>query len=176
MRTTDEIIINCKSLTEILAKHELWLNDNTKGQRANLQYANLRYVNLEYADLQGANLEYADLRGANLEYADLRGANLEYDDLRGTNLRGANLRGANLQCADLQGTDLDFSCLPLWCGGLDFKIDEKQAKQLMYHVVNLMQYSKINIPESHKSLYKWLSDSHVVTEYELPILEEKGNE
>ena len=147
MRTTDEIIIGGKTLTEILELHKLWLEDNTKGQRANLRYANLRY---------------ADLRHANLRYADLRHADLQ----------GADLQHAELQGVDLQGADLDFSCLPLWCGGLGFKIDDKQAKQLMYHVINLMQYSKINIPKSHKSLYKWLSDSHVVTKYKLPILEE----
>ena len=183
MRTTDEIIINGKTLTEILELHKLWLEDNTKGQgqRANLQYANLRYANLRYANLQYADLRHAelqgvDLRGANLRGANLQYANLQYAELRHANLQGADLRGADLRGANLQGADLDFSCLPLWCGGLDFKIDDKQAKQLMYHVINLMQYSKINIPKSHKSLYKWLSDSHVVTKYKLPILEEKGNE
>ena len=177
MRTTDEIIIGGKTLTEILELHKLWLEDNTKGQRANLQYANLRYANLRYANLQYADLRHADLqganlRGANLQHADLQGADLRYAYLQGADLQHADLQHAELQGVDLQGADLDFSCLPLWCGGLDFKIDEKQAKQLMYHVINLMQYSKINIPKSHKSLYKWLSDSHVVTKYKLPILEE----
>ena len=186
MRTTDEIIINGKTLTEILELHKLWLEDNTKGQRANLRHADLqdadlRHAELQGVDLQGADLRYADLRGANLRGANLQGAELQGVDLQGANLRyaylqGADLRRAELQGVDLQGADLDFSCLPLWCGGLDFKIDDKQAKQLMYHVINLMQYSKINIPKSHKSLYKWLSDSHVVTKYKLPILEEKGNE
>ena len=93
-------------------------------------------------------------------------------DSQGAYLRYANLQHANLQHAYLQGADLDFSVLPIWCGGLNFKIDEKQAKQLMYHVINLMQYSKIKIPKSHKSLYKWLSDSHVVTQHDLPVLKE----
>ena len=86
----------------------------------------------------------------------------------------ANLRGANLQGADLRGANIDFSCLPLWCGGLNFKIDEKQAKQLMYHVINLMQYSNIDIPKSHKSLLGWLSDSHLVKTHNLPVI--KGSE
>ena len=98
---------------------------------------------------------------------DLRDANLQRADLQRADLRGAYLQGAYLQ-----GADLDFSVLTLWCGGLNFKIDEKQAKQLMYHVINLMQYSEIKIPKSHKSLYKWLSDSHVVTKHNLPVLKE----
>ena len=47
MRTTDEIIINGKILTE----HETWLNDNTKGQRANLRHADLQDADLRHADL-----------------------------------------------------------------------------------------------------------------------------
>ena len=87
-----------------------------------------------------------------------------------------NLQGTNLRLVDLRGVDIDFSCLPLWCGGLDFKIDEKQAKQLMYHVINLMQYSNIDIPKSHKLLFKWLEDSHLVTKHNLPILKEASDE
>ena len=102
----------------------------------------------------------ADLQGANLKGADLQGADLQYAKLKGVNLKGAYLQGANI----------DFSSLPLWCGGLDFKIDERQAKQLMYHVINLMQYSNIDIPKSHKSLFKWLSDSHLVKTHDLPVI------
>ena len=93
-------------------------------------------------------------------------------DLRDADLQRADLQRADLRGAYLQGACLDFSVLPIWCGGLNFKIDEKQAKQLMYHVINLMQYSEIKIPKSHKSLYKWLSDSHVVTKHNLPVLKE----
>jgi len=153
-------------LNKKLDLHKKWLNNEADGVRLDLRDANLQYANLQGADLRDANLQYANLQGA-----DLRGANL-----RGADLRGANLRGADLRGADLRGADLDFSCLPLWCGGLNFKIDEKQAKQLMYHVINLMQYSKIEVPKSHKSLYKWLSDSHVVTVHGLPILKHKEEE
>lgn len=46
---------------------------------------------------------------------------LDYD------LRGADLRGANL----------DFSCLPLWCGGLQLKVDKRLACQLAYHLCSM---------------------------------------
>jgi len=73
-------------------------------------------------DGQWADLQEADLRGANLQEADLR---------------GANLLGANLQGADLQGADLDFSALPLWCGLLDIKCDQRLFAQVAYHLCRM---------------------------------------
>lgn len=123
----------------------------------NLTGANLRFTNLsgtvmlnvtlclaklDYADLSGVVLRYADLRGATLYKADLKGADLKGADLSGVNLRGANLKCVYLEDADLYGADLDFSCLPLWCGSLQMHIDEAQAKQLLYHVLSLVSYSK----------------------------------
>lgn len=91
---------------------------------------------LDY-DLRGANLRGADLRGADLRGVDLRGA-----DLRGANLRGVDLSEADLSEADLRGVDLsevnlDFSCLPLWCGGLHLKGDKRLACQLAYHLCSM---------------------------------------
>ena len=149
--------MNEQELKQKLELHTKWLNGEEDGVRLDLQYADLRYADLRYANLRHADLRYADLRHANLHGADLH---------------GAILKGADLRHANLQGADIDFSCLPMWCGGLNFKIDEKQAKQLMYHVINLMQYSGIEIPKSNKTLFKWLSDSHLVTIYNLPVLGE----
>ena len=105
---------------------------------ANLLHADLSYADLRGADLCGANLSGANLRDANLIGADLRGANLIGANLHDANLcdadlHGANLCGANLCGANLIGADLDFSCLPLWCGGLNIKIDARIAAQLFYH-------------------------------------------
>ena len=60
------------------------------------------------------------------ERANLRCADLRCADLRGANLRDADLQGADLRDADLQGANLDFSCFPLWCGGLDIHLDDRQ--------------------------------------------------
>jgi len=81
MRKPNEIVINNRTLEQILKEHN-------------------------YADLSGANLEDADLEGADLRYANLRYANLRYANLRYADLRSANLRGANLRDADLRGADL----------------------------------------------------------------------
>jgi hypothetical protein len=163
MREPKDIIIKGKTLEEHLELHKKWLNDENGGVK----------LDLSGADLCGANLYDAELRYANLRYADLRGANLRGADLRDADLRDANLRYADLRGADLRYADLDFSQLNLSCKGLNFKIDERLAKQLMYHVINLMQYSDLDTSKIvKKHVYKWLEDSHVVTEHGLPILEE----
>jgi uncharacterized protein YjbI with pentapeptide repeats len=87
-------------------------------------------------------LRSADLRSADLRYADLRSADLRYANLRSADLRSADLRSADLRSADLRYADLDYSAFPLWCGGLDVHIDDKQATQLLYHLVRNVRYSK----------------------------------
>ena len=96
-----------EELQEILDAHKKWIKGEDGGVRANLSDA----------DLSDADLEGADLRGA---------------DLRGADLEGANLRGA-----DLEGANLDFSCWPLWCGGLAVKVCKRIAVQLAYHFCKL---------------------------------------
>jgi len=98
--------MNQEKLNEILAKHDLWLNNQEGGERANLRSANLSYANLRYADLRYADLRSADLRYANLSSADLSSANLSSADLRSANLRYADLSSANLSSADLRYADL----------------------------------------------------------------------
>ena len=141
-----------KELQKILGGHIAWLWNKENGERADLTGADLCDADLEdsclcRADLSGArlhdakligaDLEGANLRGADLRGADLRGADLEGADLRGADLEGANLRGADLRGADLEGANLDFSCWPLWCGGLAVKVCKRIAVQLAYHFCRL---------------------------------------
>jgi hypothetical protein len=107
---------------------------------ANLRYADLSSANLSSANLSSANLSYADLSSADLRYADLRYANLSYADLSSADLRYADLRyadliSANLSSANLSSANLDFSCWPLWCGSISAKLDIKQKRQLLYHLL-----------------------------------------
>ena len=83
------------------------------------------------------------------ECADLCGANL-----RDADLRRANLDGADLRDADLRGADLDFSCLPLWCGSLTAHFDDKQLRQIAYHLVKAGLNSKNASEETKKELAK----------------------
>ena len=87
------------------------------------------------------------------ERANLREANLREADLREANLREANLQGANLQ-----GANLDYSCFPLWCGGLDVHVDDRIAIQLLYHLIRNVLFSK----NTSKTLKKALSSERLV--------------
>lgn len=44
-----------EKLKEILKKHQLWLNDDPEGSRANLRWADLSGADLRWADLSRAN-------------------------------------------------------------------------------------------------------------------------
>ena len=91
-------------LQEIILEHEKWLNDSTRGKKA-------------------------DLRGA-----------------------------------DLSRADIDFSVLPLWCGG-QFKTDKKICKQLVAHVVRIMELSEIDKPELIKMMNEYKKGWHRESEF-----------
>ena len=101
-----------EELSEVLIKHQLWLEDEGEGERASLDGANLygaslNGANLYGASLNGANLERASLEGANLYGASLNGANLYGASLEGASLYGANLERASLEGANLYGASLE---------------------------------------------------------------------
>jgi uncharacterized protein YjbI with pentapeptide repeats len=114
MREPKDVIIDGKTLEEILINHKHWIAqdcDSWRNMRADLSDADLSEVDLnreslQYADLSGTNLIGAHLSGTNLTGADLSGANLDRADLSGANLRAAFLNGAFLNYADLLRADL----------------------------------------------------------------------
>ena len=132
-----------EELNMILDKHEKWLNNEERGERAIL-----------YRD----DLCGADLREANLNRANLCGANLNRADLREANLCGADLGGANLH-----GADLDYSCWPMWCGSLDVKVDARIARQLAYHFCRL-DCDDPEYLEARKAIAEFANGFHRVDE------------
>ena len=74
-------------------------------------------------------------------------------NLQEADLQGADLQEANLQGADLQGANLFNTCLPLWCGGLNIKLDRLQMAQLAYHFCS-MDCEDDEIKDLQKSLYQ----------------------
>jgi len=60
-----------------------------------------------------------------------------YDFPERNNLRRADLQRADLRGANLRGADLDYSCLPLWCGSFDMKVDDRFVYQLIAHICRL---------------------------------------
>ena len=78
----------------------------------------------------------------------------ELADLIGAYLIGADLSGANLRDADLSGANLDYSCLPLWFGSLQEHFDDRQLKQIAYHLVKAGLHSKNASEETKRELEK----------------------
>ena len=83
----------------------------------------------------------------------------ESANLRYANLHGANLHGADLYDADLRGADLDFTCLPLWCGSKNIKVDMKLIYQLLAHVYVLDNDSE-DFKEIQKLIRPYAEKSH----------------
>lgn len=146
----NKICYTNEKLKEIIEKHKKWLNYEKDGEKADLQGADLRRANLRSADLRIVNLRSADLQDANLQSVNLRSADLRNADLQGADLQGADLWIANLQDANLQDANLDFSCLPLWCGSLLANMDDRQIKQLLYHILSIVKHSN-NVSETIKA-------------------------
>ena len=116
-------------LASILNLHKAWIIGEDYGKRADLREADLREANLSEADLRRADLRKADLRKADLRWADLSGA-------------------------DLREANLDYSGLPLWCGSLSAHFDDKQLKQIAYHLVKAGLQSKNASDETQAELRK----------------------
>ena len=169
-------------LKNILALHKKWLNEEEGGERADLhgadldgvcldnvdfRNANLRCVNFRNAiitnsdfrcaDLYGADFCHALLQGSDFASANLKNANFTYVNLCNADFLNADLTGACLGEANLKGVDFDYSCLPLWCGSLDAHFDDKQLKQIAYHLVKAGLQSKNASEEAKAELRKLIS-------------------
>jgi len=93
--------ITKKELDSILKKHELWLNDEEGGKKADLSNVSLSHMELRGVNLRGADLSGANLKDTNLSSADLSGANLIAANLFGSFLHDANLSYADISSANL---------------------------------------------------------------------------
>ena len=137
-------------LNEIIEKHKKWLNNEDGGECADLSYSDLRYSNLSHSDmrhsdLRGSDMSHSDLRGSDMSHSDLnhsnmihsnlRYSNLIHSDMRHSDLRYSNLSHSDMRHSDLRGSNLDYSGWPLWCGSLDVHIDDRIARQLLYHLM-----------------------------------------
>ena len=69
-------------------------------------------------------------------------------------LSDANLSDADLSMANLSRAEIDYSSLPLWCGSLDAQFDDRQIKQIAYHLVKAGLNSKNTSEETKRQLRK----------------------
>ena len=75
--------ISQEELNVILDKHQIWLNDDRTGKKADLHNTDCSGLDFSNNDLsciclEGSNLSKANLSNCNLEYANLKNANLTY--------------------------------------------------------------------------------------------------
>ena len=189
-------------IKNILALHKKWLNEEEGGERADLHGADLDGVCLDNIDFRNANLKCASFRGAVITNSDFRSADLYGADFRGAFLQGSDFASANLKNADftwanlcdtdflnadltgaylgeanLKGVDFDYSCLPLWCGSLDAHFDDKQLKQIAYHLVKAGLQSKNASNETKTELRKLIPFANGFHRAEeCGLIEENDNE
>lgn len=144
--------MNAKDLAETLKLHKQWLDDEDEGIRADLSEADLSEANLSGANLSRADLSGADLSGANLSGTDFSGADLSRACLFGADLSRADLRRANLSEADLRGANIDYAAWPIWCNSLNAQIDDRIARQLLYHTLATIDNSMYVSDDLKKTL------------------------
>jgi len=148
-------------LKQILDNHKLWLEDNSKGKRADLSFADLHSADLHSADLSGIDLRSADLRfanlsSANLSYADLRSANLSSADLSSANLSSAKLGDAYLCFANLDKQYIQISCIGSRKGTTTYCVDD----DIIYcgcWTGTLKEFEK-RVKETHKNNEQYLKE------------------
>lgn len=101
-----------EELDLIMAQHQEWLKDNTKGKRANLCYANLSNAYLRNADLRGADLDYSSglpmcCRGLHVQIDDRIAIQLMYHCLN--NVIHSNNVTSGLKSALLNTTNVEIA-------------------------------------------------------------------
>ena len=174
MRKPSEVIINGKTLEEILENHLHWLKqdvDGWKGMRANLRYADLSHADLRYANLSMANLSRANLSMANLSRANLSETNLSIANLSRANLSETNLSETNLSHADLSMANLSMANLSM------ADLSEANLSETNLRYANLryadLRYAK-NIPyiplecPSEGAFVGWKKVNNVLIKLEIP--------
>lgn len=182
MRSPENIVIEGKTLSQILIDHQYWIKENREGwekmqadlSKADLSGANLSQADLSRAILYGADLSYADLRKADLIGADLRNADLSYTDLSYADLGGARLMDADLTAADLNHANLTYAdlCYADLCStdlrGVDLSgVDLMEANlcscNLEDSIGPLIEYRKGKILTEDIIGYKKCKDNVIVT-------------
>lgn len=84
--------------------------------------------------------------------ADFSGADLSGADLSRANLLGADLSRADLRGAGLSGANIDYAAWPIWCNSLNAQIDDRIARQLLYHTLATIDNSMYVSDDLKKTL------------------------
>lgn len=165
MKQSIDIIINNKTLEQILIDHAHWINEACDGWEDMRAY-------LRGADLKDATLRNANLRGAKLRDTNLRGAKLSETNLRDTNLYGAEgklieyRKGKNLT-EDIKGYK---KCkngvvvtLIIPRGAIVFSINGNKCRTNKAKVVNIDGADRVY--STHKYMSYYVGDEFNIYEF-----------
>ena len=174
MRKPSEVIINGKTLEEILENHLHWLKrdvDGWKEMRANLDGADisntdLRFANLKYASLNDVNLYKSDLRGANFCKACLYYTNLSHADFGDASLVDAYLAHSNLTRVDLRGANLSLADF-YDCVFYDTDLRDCNFIHARFVGSNYIPYIPLQCP-SDGAFVGWKKVNNVLIKLEIP--------
>jgi uncharacterized protein YjbI with pentapeptide repeats len=103
--------VSYRNLPIILSRHRLWLEDSSKGEKADFSNTHLVGAYFRAEDLRGVNFQGAYLKYADLRDAKLFGADFSDSDLREANFQGADLFRANLTSSNIHKAIVDKNAL-----------------------------------------------------------------
>lgn len=109
MREPKDIMIDEKSLQELIDDHQHWLNQDCEGwenMRLKLEDKDLSYVNLAEVNLKKAVLHYVNLSYASMPKVNLSGATLTHVNMTGTNMINANMEAAFVRSSNFSLADM----------------------------------------------------------------------
>ena len=98
-------IIKHRYTGEILFKGDFGMTSEQLLKKAIRARADLRFADLRFMKLRGANFCYADFYGANFWGVDFQGANLIGTNFSDSNVSDVNFCGSNLERANFCGAD-----------------------------------------------------------------------
>lgn len=90
-----------KEVNDIVAKHTLWLDDDTKGVMADFSYTVLESISMYGFNLRGATFEGAIINNADLSFTIANGANFNRAKLNNVSFYWAELQDAKFHKASI---------------------------------------------------------------------------
>jgi len=131
---------------------------------ANFHRMSLRDLDFSGMDLSTVHFESAQLNNVIFDYADLSYCRFFNAQLKNVSFCNANLLGAGFIGASFENCNLDFSTFPLFCGGLDWKVDARIVRQQAYHLCS-MKCDDPEFAEVRKNLLSFANKFHRVVEH-----------
>jgi len=95
--------MNADELKAVLKKHQLWLEGEDGGERADLSRRDLRRASMDGFNLNGAILNGASMNGASMDGASMNRASMDEASINRASMNRASMDGASMNRAILDG-------------------------------------------------------------------------